>query len=68
MRSLIDEKKNAEIEGDDSIAGFTIRDAKFVFSDGEILALKEDQIVGRSGIAEFAKRLAQIFRRLQSLI
>ena len=49
-------------------AGFTIHDAKFVFSDGEILALKEDRIVGRSGIAEFAKRPAQVFRRLQNFI
>ena len=60
--------KNAEIDGDDSFAGFTIRDAKFVFSDGEILALRKEQIVGRSQIAEFAKRPAQVFRRLQNLL
>lgn len=57
----------AEIEESEGL-GFAIGDCRFVFSGGEILALKDGKIVGKKTLAEFAKRPAQTFRMLQHAI
>lgn len=57
----------AEIEEGKGL-GFAIGDCRFVFSGGEILALKDGKIVEKKTLAEFAKRPAQTFRTLQHAI
>lgn len=56
--------KAAEID-EDVATGFTVDGSRFVFSDGEIMAIKDDKIVERQSIIEFNKRPAQVFRLLQ---
>lgn len=51
-------------EGDENI-GFVRGESKFVFSNGEILALRNGNIVERVEIDTFSRRPAQMFRLLQ---
>lgn len=53
----------AEIE-EDGAFGFAMADCRFVFSGGEILALRDGRIVGRKTLEEFAKRPAKVYRGL----
>lgn len=59
--------KAAEI-AEDGINGFDVGDSRFIFSDGEILALKNGKIVARKMLTEFEKKPAQTFRILQNII
>ena len=59
--------KAAEIEEGEA-AGFVMGDIRFVFSNGEILALKDGKIVERKSLTEFARRPAQVYRQLQSAV
>ena len=60
--------KKAEIsEGTENI-GFNRGDSKFVFSGGEILAIKDNNIVARIELDEFARKPSQMFRLLQYAI
>lgn len=59
--------RSAEIaeEGTD---GFAMGDSRFIFSDGEIFALKNGKIAARKTLAEFEKKPAQTFRMLRNAI
>ena len=60
--------KKAEIsEGTENI-GFNRGDSKFIFSGGEILAIKDNNIVARIELDEFARKPSQMFRLLQYAI
>lgn len=59
--------KAAEIEEDRTL-GFAIGDSRFVFLNGEILALKDGKIVERRALSEFVKKPAQTYRLLQNAI
>lgn len=59
--------KAAEIAEDETV-GFVAGDCRFVFTDGEILALRDGKIVERKNLTEFARRPAQIYRQLQSAV
>lgn len=59
--------KAAEIAEDETV-GFVMGDSRFVFSEGEILALKDRKIVERKSLTEFARRPAQVYRQLQSAV
>ncbi|WP_276950151.1 restriction endonuclease-like protein [Acetatifactor muris] len=59
--------KAAEI-AEDETAGFVMGHSRFVFSDGEILALKDGKIVERKLLTEFSRRPAQVYRQLQSAV
>lgn len=58
----------AEISGDDTNVGFVYGDVQYVFSDGNILAVKGGAIVEKKSIANFAKRPADTYRRLQAAV
>lgn len=58
----------AEINGDDAGVGFQYDDVQYVFSDGNILAIKDSTIVERKAIADFARRPADTYRRLQAAV
>ncbi|MBR4732399.1 MAG: restriction endonuclease-like protein, partial [Lachnospiraceae bacterium] len=51
-------------EGMDNIS-FKQGDTRFVFASGEILVYREDKIVERVELAEFARKPGRTFRRLQ---
>ncbi len=57
-------EKSVISEGDENI-GFVRGDSKFVFSGGEILAIKNGKIVEQIEIDTFSRRPAQMFRLLQ---
>ena len=60
--------ERAEIsEGAENI-GFVRGDSKFVFAGGEILAIREDKIVERIELTEFARRPSKMFRLLQHAV
>lgn len=59
--------KAAEISEDVSTS-FMVDNSRFVFADGDILAIKDGQIVERKSISEFNKKPAQVFRMLQYAI
>lgn len=59
--------KAAEIAEDETV-GFVAGDCRFVFTDGEILALRDGKIVERKNLTEFTRRPAQIYRQLQSAV
>lgn len=59
--------REAEI-AEDRTVGFVMGDSRFVFLDGEILALRDGKIVERKLLAEFAKRPAQVYRQLQDAV
>ena len=57
--------EKAEIsEGSENI-GFSRGDCRYIFTDGEILALRNDRIVERIELSEFARKPSQMFRLLQ---
>ena len=55
----------AEINKDAVNIGFEYDDVQFVFNDGNILAVKDGAIVEKILIADFARRPADTYRRLQ---
>lgn len=57
----------AEI-GDDMSVSFSVENSRFVFSDGNIMAIKDGKIVEMKSIVDFNKRPAQVFRMLQHSI
>ena len=57
----------AEIS-EDGTNGFAMGASRFIFSDGEILALKNGKIAARKTLVEFEKRPAQTFRMLKNAI
>ena len=48
--------------------GFCVDGSRFVFADGDILAIKDGKIVEKRSVLEFNKRPSQIFRILQYAI
>ena len=60
-------KEEAEIS-DAKTTTFAINDTRIVFSDGEIMALRDGKIVERKSMVEFSKRPSQIFRLFQYAI
>lgn len=58
----------AEISGDDTNVGFVYGDVQYVFSNGDILAVKDGAIVERKSVADFARRPADTYRRLQAAV
>lgn len=59
--------KAAEI-GDEMAVSFAVENSRFVFSNGDIIAIKDGEIVEKKSIADFNKRPAQVFRMLQNSI
>lgn len=59
---------SAEINKNDATIGFEYGDVKYVFSDGNILAVKGGAIVEKKSIADFARRPADTYRRLQAAV
>lgn len=59
---------SAEINQNDANIGFEYGDVKYVFSDGNILAVKSGAIVEKKSIADFARRPADTYRRLQAAV
>ena len=57
--------KKAVISEEDENIGFERGDGKFLFSNGEILALRSGKIVERIKLESFSQRPAQMFRLLQ---
>lgn len=60
--------KHAEINKDADNIGFEYRDVHFIFTDGNILAIKEGRIVEKRAISDFARRPADTYRRLRMAI
>ena len=58
-------EKSVISEGDENI-GFVRGNSKFIFSGGEILAIKNGKIVERVNLESFSRRPAQMFRLLQN--
>ena len=58
----------AEINKDAVNIGFEYDDVQFVFNDGNILAVKDGAIVEKILIADFARRPADTYRRLQAAV
>ena len=56
------------INKNDATIGFERGDVKYVFSDGNILAVKGGVIVEKKSIVDFAKRPADTYRRLQAAV
>ena len=59
---------SAEINQNNTNIGFEYGDVKYVFSDGNILAVKGGKIVEKKSIDDFAKRPADTYRRLQAAV
>lgn len=55
----------AEVGGDDTNVDFEYGNVQYVFSDGDILVLKDHELIERALISDFAKKPAEVFRRLQ---
>lgn len=53
---------------EDETEGFDVGDSRFIFSDGEILAIKNGKLAARKMLTEFEKKPAQTFRMLQNAI
>lgn len=60
--------ESAKVEDKEKTLGFVTNDCTFVFSDGEILGVKDEKIIVRQEVAEFNRRPAQVFRNLQYAI
>lgn len=60
--------KHTEINKDADNIGFEYRDVHFIFTDGNILAIKEGRIVEKRAISDFARRPADTYRRLRMAI
>lgn len=60
--------KHAEINKDADNIGFEYGDVHFIFTDGNILAIKEGRIVEKRAISDFARRPADTYRRLRMAI
>lgn len=54
------------IEGETN--GFEVGDIRFLFLEGEILAMKNGKTVAQKSLAEFEKKPAQTFRMLQEAV
>ena len=59
---------SAEFNQNDANIGFEYGDVKYVFSDGNILAVKGGAIVEKKSIADVAKRSDDTYRRLQAAV
>ncbi len=46
----------------------SLKYTRIVFSDGQIMAIKDGKIVERKAMVEFSKRPAQIFRLFKNAI
>lgn len=60
--------KHAEINKDADNIGFEYGDVQFVFTDGNILAIKNGIIVEKRAVSDFARKPADTYRRLQGAI
>lgn len=58
----------AEINKDVANIGFEYGDVQYVFSEGDILAIKNGKIAEKALITEFSKKPAEVFRRMQKYI
>ena len=63
-------KRNAKIAeiGDERAVSFAVENSRFVFANGDIIAIKDGKIVEKKSIFDFNKRPAQVFRMLQHSI
>ena len=59
---------SAEINQNDANIGFEYGDVKYVFSDGNSLAIKGEAIAEKKSIVDFARRPADTYRRLQAAV
>ena len=59
---------NAKINKDADNIGFEYEDVQFIFTGGNILAIKEGRIVEKRAISDFARRPADTYRRLRMAI
>ena len=59
---------NAKINKDADNIGFEYEDVQFIFTGGNILAIKEGKIVEKRAISDFARRPADTYRRLRMAI
>lgn len=57
-----------KINQNDANMGFEYGDVKYVFSDGNILAVKGGAIVEKKAIVDFARRPADTYKRLQAAV
>ena len=60
--------KSAEINQNDANIGFEYGDVKYVFSDGNILAVKGGAIVEKKSIIDFVRSPADTYRRLPAAV
>lgn len=58
----------AAINKDAANIGFEYGDVQYVFSEGDILAIKDGKIAEKALITEFSKKPAEVFRRMQKYI
>ena len=58
----------AEINKEAANIGFEYGDVEYVFSDGNIMAVKDGTIVEKTLISDFARRPADTYRRLQAAV
>lgn len=56
---------NPDIEGEDEVIAFNTDTCRFVFADGDIVVLRDENIVEKVSLNEFAKKPAQTFRVLK---
>lgn len=56
---------NPDIEGEDEVIAFNTDTCRFVFADGDIVVLRDGNIVKKVSLNEFAKKPAQAFRVLK---
>lgn len=63
-------KRSVQAAGvsDKMVDSFVVEDSRFVFSDGEIIAIKDGKVVDTKSILDFNRRPAQVFRMLQNSI
>lgn len=59
---------SAEIDQNNAAIGFEYGDVKYVFSDGNSLAVKGEAIVEKKSIVDFARSPADTYRRLQAAV
>lgn len=66
-RKMQKSQRNAKASeiGDEMAVSFAVENSRFVFSNGDIIAIKDGEIVEKKSIADFNKRPAQVFRMLQ---
>lgn len=59
---------SVEINQNDANIRFEYGDVKYVFSEGKILAIKDEKIADKALDTEFSKKPTEVFRRLQKYI